>query len=166
MSSQIKRPIAFHRILQLLQSPEDLPTLAGREKPKLVRFASVQSSTLSEENETPPLTAEDKNDLKEAPASGSAVSPPISSAQQAMAIDSGKKTILLVEDNLVNAKLGERMLTTLGYRVLPAYNGLEALEAVKMAHDSIYMTLMDCQVTSSRLCTSRTPLTVRLYRCL
>lgn len=60
----------------------------------------------------------------------------------------------LVEDNLVNAKLGQRMLITLGYDVLLAYNGLEAFEAVKMGHSSIQAVLMDCQASRSSSCSS------------
>lgn len=52
----------------------------------------------------------------------------------------------LVEDNLINSKLGQRMLTTLGYHVLLAYDGLQAVETVKKAHGSIHAILMDCQV--------------------
>lgn len=112
---------------------EELPTTAGKDKPKLVRFASMQSSAPSEDSEDPPTRG--------------TLSPPASSAEEAMPLASAeKKTVLLVEDNPINAKLGERMLITLGYTVLVAYNGLEALETAKMAHDSIFCILMDLQM--------------------
>ena len=52
-------------------------------------------------------------------------------------------TILLVEDNKINQKLGVKMLKLLGYNVLLADDGEEAIEKV-MAHDrEIDLILMD-----------------------
>ena len=53
-------------------------------------------------------------------------------------------TVLLVEDNLVNQRLGTRLLEKLGCQVTIANNGLEAIEKWKqLDHDII---LMDCQM--------------------
>lgn len=52
-------------------------------------------------------------------------------------------TVLLVEDNKINQKLGVKMLKTLGYNVLLADDGEDAIEKV-MAHDrEIDLILMD-----------------------
>jgi CheY-like chemotaxis protein len=52
--------------------------------------------------------------------------------------------VLLVDDNSVNLKLGERQLTRLGLRVTQAVNGLEALAQLRLQRfDAV---LMDCQM--------------------
>ena len=105
------------------------------------------SSTHSEASEeiTPAASEEDVEKLPGH--QGLPLSSPIPSSAETMSTAAtSKKTVLLVEDNLVNSRLGQRMLTTLGYNVLLAYNGLEALEAVRMSHDSIFVVLMDLQV--------------------
>jgi CheY-like chemotaxis protein len=45
--------------------------------------------------------------------------------------DAGGRTILIAEDNLVNARLLQIMLESLGYQVLLAGNGLEAIETLR-----------------------------------
>ena len=51
---------------------------------------------------------------------------------------------LLVEDNAINRKVGQRLLEKLGFEVALAENGLEAIEAVeRQRFDAI---LMDCQM--------------------
>ena len=45
-------------------------------------------------------------------------------------------TILLVEDNKINQKLGMKMLKTLGYHVLTADDGQEAIERI-LEHDNV-----------------------------
>ncbi|TVY91644.1 Histidine protein kinase [Lachnellula willkommii] len=56
---------------------------------------------------------------------------------------SKKITVLLVEDNLVNQKLGLKMLTTLGFAVIVASDGEEAIAQV-LTHDvGIDVILMD-----------------------
>lgn len=53
------------------------------------------------------------------------------------------KVVLLVEDNPINRKLGNKMLTALGYQVLFAEDGQEAIEQI-IKHDSIIdVILMD-----------------------
>lgn len=120
----------------MLRLPKsELPTTAGKDKPKLVRFASVQSTVASDEVEDSPTLPK------------RTLSPPPSAACETLVTEgTDKKTIMLVEDNPINAKLGQRMLVTLGYNVLVCHNGLEALESAKMAHDSIACILMDCEM--------------------
>jgi CheY-like chemotaxis protein len=59
--------------------------------------------------------------------------------------------ILIVEDNLVNQELAQRMLTDFGCRVRIVANGLEAVEAIcnsplDLANDPYDLILMDCQM--------------------
>ena len=52
--------------------------------------------------------------------------------------------VLLVEDNAINRRVGQKMLERLGCRVRCVANGLEALEAFE--HDRYDLVLMDCQM--------------------
>lgn len=52
--------------------------------------------------------------------------------------------ILIVDDNPVNVKLAQRVLTKLGYKPESAQNGIEALELVRKQHFDI--VLMDVQM--------------------
>lgn len=51
---------------------------------------------------------------------------------------------LLVDDNAVNQKLGQRLLEKLGIHVTQAWNGLEAIEHLRQHHFDV--VLMDCQM--------------------
>jgi two-component system, sensor histidine kinase and response regulator len=57
---------------------------------------------------------------------------------------SGGATVLLVEDNLVNQQVGREMLTSLGYDVVVAGDGSEALDLMQGRRFSA--VLMDCQM--------------------
>jgi signal transduction histidine kinase/ActR/RegA family two-component response regulator len=59
-------------------------------------------------------------------------------------IPAAEKTILLVEDNLVNRKVAEAMITKLGYRVNSVVNGLEAVETLRTKRYDLVM--MDLQM--------------------
>lgn len=52
--------------------------------------------------------------------------------------------ILLVEDNLINQKVAQLMLTRLGHQVDTAANGIEALACLERSHYGLI--LMDCQM--------------------
>ena len=52
--------------------------------------------------------------------------------------------ILLVDDNLINQKVGLNMLKRLGYKANTAGNGIEALEALR--HSTYDLCLMDVQM--------------------
>ena len=52
--------------------------------------------------------------------------------------------VLLVDDNAVNQKLGERHLTRMGLTVLQAWNGRQALEL--LCREAVDLVLMDCQM--------------------
>jgi len=54
------------------------------------------------------------------------------------------RQVLLVDDNAVNQKVGERQLSRLGLHVTQAWNGLEALGELR--HKRFDVVLMDCQM--------------------
>ena len=58
--------------------------------------------------------------------------------------DDSRIRILLVEDNLVNQRLGVRLLERAGHYVIVASNGREAVEVCK--HQKVDMVLMDVQM--------------------
>lgn len=57
-----------------------------------------------------------------------------------------KTTILLVEDEQVVLNATSEVLSYLGYRVLTAENGIEALQAYKHQHNNIDLVLLDLQM--------------------
>ncbi|ELR20364.1 ATPase/histidine kinase/DNA gyrase B/HSP90 domain containing protein [Acanthamoeba castellanii str. Neff] len=54
--------------------------------------------------------------------------------------------VLLVEDNVINQKVGKRMLSTLACDVTVANNGEECLNALGESLDAFDIVLMDCQM--------------------
>ncbi len=57
--------------------------------------------------------------------------------------DAGGNTILLVDDEEMLLTLGGKLLEKLGYNVLTASNGVEALEVYSRNRDSICLTILD-----------------------
>lgn len=55
----------------------------------------------------------------------------------------GKTTILLVEDEEIVSNATSEMLSCLGYRVLTADNGHEALRAYRQQHEKIDLIVLD-----------------------
>nr|MCH9673350.1 response regulator [Gammaproteobacteria bacterium] len=55
-----------------------------------------------------------------------------------------RATILIVEDNIVNQKVAERMLRRLGYETAVVANGAEAIEM--LSRQTYDLILMDCQM--------------------
>jgi len=58
-------------------------------------------------------------------------------------IDRGRGTILLVDDEISLLKIGSEMLSALGYKVLPAGNGLDALETYAEHRKDIDLVILD-----------------------
>ncbi|KAF2027040.1 hypothetical protein EK21DRAFT_72728 [Setomelanomma holmii] len=72
-----------------------------------------------------------------------ALSRTTSMSESAETIAAPAKTIMLVEDNKVNQRLGLKMLKTLGYEVIIANDGQEAVDLVIEHADDIDAILMD-----------------------
>ena len=84
-----------------------------------------------------PELAMNTTDLKEVLADGIAQPSPD-------AVETMRRTILLVEDNPINQKVACKVLEKHGYRVISAYNGREALEILE--NDVFDLILMDVQM--------------------
>jgi CheY-like chemotaxis protein len=56
------------------------------------------------------------------------------------------KRILLVEDNIINQKIAEKMLERIGYKSIIANNGLEAIDIVTEHKEQFDIILMDVQM--------------------
>ena len=54
--------------------------------------------------------------------------------------------ILLAEDNIVNSKLAEKMISKLGYTTSLALNGEEVIDKIKAASEPFDIILMDLQM--------------------
>lgn len=57
-----------------------------------------------------------------------------------------QKTILVAEDNAVNQKIARKHLEKVGYEVIIAENGLEAISLLQQHRSKIVLVLMDCQM--------------------
>jgi CheY-like chemotaxis protein/anti-sigma regulatory factor (Ser/Thr protein kinase) len=81
--------------------------------------------------------------VERSPTSAGENTSPEAAAETKAAEDSRGRTILVVEDNMVNARLLKILLDKLGYRVLLAGNGLEALQlfATEPGCDAIFMDI-------------------------
>ncbi len=55
----------------------------------------------------------------------------------------GSETVLLVDDDKVIVHAGKRMIESLGYAVMPAENGEEALTIFENSHDRIDLVILD-----------------------
>jgi len=121
----------MHSVLHMLDNPEERSNMYLRSYPPRVRFAVDAEVT----NNSPPKG--EKCDIPLATARPSQVS------QKSKELDS-KGKVLLVEDNLINQRLGKRLVEKLGYEVTTASHGREAVEAVK--RERFDMCLMDCQM--------------------
>ena len=58
-------------------------------------------------------------------------------------MDHGKGTILLVDDELSLLQVGSEMLTALGYEVLPADNGQDAIDTYTAHRENIDLVILD-----------------------
>ncbi len=74
------------------------------------------------------------------PASGKASSLTKATSES---IDQGKGTILLVDDEFSLLQVGSEMLTALGYEVLPANNGQDAVDTYTAQKENIDLVILD-----------------------
>ncbi|ELA09467.1 PAS/PAC sensor hybrid histidine kinase [Moraxella macacae 0408225] len=57
-----------------------------------------------------------------------------------------QRTVLVAEDNLINQKIAKKHLETLGYEVIIANEGEEAVALLSQNREKIALVLMDCQM--------------------
>lgn len=117
----LPKPVLWHAISRAVAS--GLP----REEAKAVRFAATPRS----ETVADPLAA-----------AGARLAPTTSPSPPSPHED-GPRLILLVEDNPINRKLGTKMLSSLGYGVVTAEHGEEAVRMVSRRDMDISAVLMD-----------------------
>ena len=115
----IRRPLTWHRILENINNSHE--------------------SELKEEIGRPSVRFADNVEIMNGNAS-----PQIVQLEMPQRTDSGPITILLVEDNKLNQKLGVKMLKMCGYEnVILAEDGQEAVDAVCERDEEIDLILMD-----------------------
>ncbi|CAL1693842.1 unnamed protein product [Somion occarium] len=133
----VKRPIVIHGLLDVLDDPT--PHQGQHIKPMSakVRFA------LPNDHKSTSMAQEKENGIEvdHFPVPLSPLSPNI---PHATGEPSGKGRVLLVEDNLVSQHIGRQFLKKLGYEVVTANDGQDAIEKVKTS--SFTCCLMDCQM--------------------
>lgn len=129
----VKRPVVLHALRDLLESPEQHMGVHVLKEQSKVRFV-----TLAEHAETllPNETVQPR------PAKLSVG--PVEEIEMTVEPRNRKETVLLVEDNPVNQRLGCRLLEKLGYDVVTANHGQEALDAI--SRSTFHCCLMDCQM--------------------
>ncbi|KZT73395.1 hypothetical protein DAEQUDRAFT_684402 [Daedalea quercina L-15889] len=131
----LKRPLILHTLRELLEKPEDHmgEHIQGQQEVPKVRFAvPVMTETVTalqkeKFRETTPMKEKAEGGLEEIEME-----------------PKRKDVVLLVEDNMVNQRLGRRQLEKLGYDVVAVNDGQQAIEAVKQQY--FHSCLMDCQM--------------------
>ncbi|TFY61365.1 hypothetical protein EVJ58_g4543 [Rhodofomes roseus] len=129
----LKRPLLLHALREVLEAPEGrMGEHLQTEVPK-VRFAIPVDSDA--------VTTLQKEKFRERSLTGE-------DAQEGLEViemePKRKDVVLLVEDNMVNQRLGCRLLEKLGYDVVAADDGQQAVDAVKQQF--FHSCLMDCQM--------------------
>ncbi|MGD0793218.1 MAG: ATP-binding protein [Terriglobales bacterium] len=78
-------------------------------------------------------------------ASSNQASPPVAPPRaSAHALDTSRKTILLVDDHATARKSMQRFLLDAGYRILPAHDGKEALKIFAEHSGAVDLLIADC----------------------
>lgn len=67
----------------------------------------------------------------------------VKEVESTLKISPGSETILLVDDEQMILQVGREMLEKMGYKVLPAENGLKALKIYEKERDNIDLVLLD-----------------------
>ena len=63
--------------------------------------------------------------------------------EEKVAIDHGKGTVLLVDDEVAMLEVESEMISALGYKVLPVDNGREAIDIFTAKKDQIDLVILD-----------------------
>ena len=135
----LRAPLVWHKILKSIEGSGQRPTKI--EPPsRMVRFASkvdVLEAIDSTGSSTVNRAAEDSSPVEKGGQE------PGAEAEAETETEREPPTVLLVEDNKINQKLGAKMLKTLGYNVAVADDGQEAIEIVMLHDETIDAILMD-----------------------
>lgn len=114
----VRRPLAWHKIMKSIENIRDISLKEEIGRPS-VRFAEdIEIMNGSTPEQSP--KASERDIVKSAPF-----------------------TIMLVEDNKINQKLGVKMLKNCGYNVIVANDGQEAIDMLKEQDEDIDLILMD-----------------------
>jgi len=132
----VKRPLILHQQLEKLEDPQPYMGMHIIHDSQKVRFA-IPTDMLAAGAAQP--SPKEKFRARNSPPEEK-----VSMGELEVVEMKEKQKILLVEDNMVNQRLGRRLLERLGYEVQAANNGQEAIDAVK--HTQFYCCLMDCQM--------------------
>ncbi|KAI9056733.1 hypothetical protein FKP32DRAFT_1762952 [Trametes sanguinea] len=140
----VKRPIIMHTVAEWVENPE--PHVGRHIKSAKVRFAlpdEKQSQDVLEEGRSPVAKEEPGAVREEIPI------PPLAQGKHGtvdtqQTTPTAREKVLLVEDNMVNQRLGCRLLEKLGYEVATANDGQQAIDAIRKTYFSC--CLMDCQM--------------------
>ncbi|KAH7083596.1 PAS/PAC sensor hybrid histidine kinase [Paraphoma chrysanthemicola] len=125
----LRRPLLFHKMAPLMTDPSR-KAIRPDALSRTVRFASV-------------VNLFDGGEGSESPSKVALSTRDTCMSESAETIAAPAKTILLVEDNKVNQRLGLKMLKTLGYEVIIANDGQEAVDLVIEHANDIDAILMD-----------------------
>ncbi|KAL6307832.1 hypothetical protein BKA93DRAFT_768057 [Sparassis latifolia] len=125
----VKRPLVMHTVLGMMANPQAHMGTHVLQDAQKVRFAIPVDHLVAE--------ARSKEKFRER---GGDV--PLD--ELGVVEMSEKEKILLVEDNVINQKLGRRVLERLGYEVVAANDGKQAIEAARRT--LFFCCLMDCQM--------------------
>ncbi|KAI0328440.1 hypothetical protein GY45DRAFT_1347180 [Cubamyces sp. BRFM 1775] len=137
----VKRPVIMHTVAEWLEDPAD--HMGRHIKSGKVRFAlplEKPSEDVVEEKQLAQVDSVAPAGRDEIPLTplDRTQTPAGSAAPQTRA------KVLLVEDNMVNQRLGCRLLEKLGYDVMTANDGQQAIDAIRKTYFAC--CLMDCQM--------------------
>ncbi|KAH9912152.1 uncharacterized protein BXZ73DRAFT_82448 [Epithele typhae] len=162
----VKRPVVMHTVAEWVEAPEG--RMGAHVRQTKVRFALPAASDTDGDSDgetdeegkdgllPPPAPAlrekapskvvlpggASANGQGVLKATGEVEVIPLSPVQAAPV--SARPLVLLVEDNQINQRLGQRLLEKLGYAVATANDGQQALDAVRQTE--FVCCLMDCQM--------------------
>jgi len=126
----LSKPLIWHSFEQRIAAALQPATVT-----KGVRFATEVEIVEAPDTPVTPVTPSDRA-FPQPPAPIITTTNTLPTSTPVQHPPTSKGTILLVEDNPINAKLGSRMLTTLGYVPILAIDGVDALVQIQ-THDNI-----------------------------
>jgi hypothetical protein len=135
----VRRPLAIHRLVQCLREPWKY--MGGRSIPR------KQSSTPTDTIQALSMTSERQEVAAKAAETANTVRFETDFMTDEHKIPMPEpKTVLMVEDNQVNGKMGLKLLSIVGYKAELAEDGAVALDMIIKNESKYDVVLMDCQV--------------------